>query len=57
MFQYVLYVVLAIVVVLATALCLSAALGKKRALRTLKIVVGCCLYFFAVIIMVASFLT
>ncbi|WEV59845.1 hypothetical protein OZX67_04760 [Bifidobacterium sp. ESL0728] len=57
MFQYVLYVLIAVIFIVATALCLSAAFGRKRTLHTFKIVVGCCLYFFAVILLVASFLT
>lgn len=57
MFQYVLYVLIAVIFIVATALCLSAVFGKKRTLHTLKIVVGCCLYFFSVILLVASFLT
>lgn len=57
MFQYVLYGIIVVVFIVATALCLSAAFGKKRTFRTFKIVVGCCLYFFAVILLVASFLT
>ncbi|WEV52312.1 hypothetical protein [Bifidobacterium sp. ESL0704] len=57
MFQYVLYGLIAVIAVLATALCLSAAFAKKRTLHTVKIVAGCCLYFFGVILLVASFLT
>lgn len=57
MFQYVLYVCIFVVAAVATALCLSAAFGKSKSFHTLKIVVGCCLYFFAVILLVASFLT
>lgn len=57
MFQYVLYGCIAVIFIVATVLCLSAAFGKTRSFHTLKIVVGCCLYFFAVILLVASFLT
>ncbi|MDF7665107.1 hypothetical protein [Bifidobacterium sp. ESL0745] len=57
MFQYVLYGCIAVIAVVATVLCLSAAFGKSRAFHTFKIVVGCCLYFLAVILLVASFLT
>ncbi|WEV68230.1 hypothetical protein OZX72_04425 [Bifidobacterium sp. ESL0769] len=57
MFQYVLYAIIAVVFIVATALCLSAKFGKDRTLHTLKIVVGCCLYFLALILLVASFLT